>query len=141
MSRLRMTVSRLLALGGLTTVTGSSYALYRYTSLGESPTSIADCKRASPPTMNYGNLESDPLNRDKLQWDDDWDKRNPKFRDIHEKVDQVIVPVLEQDKITKENPKPFPKPTATRHLILVRHGQYMMESDDDKDRVLTEIGR
>ena len=30
---------------------------------------------------------------------------------------------------------------ATRHVILVRHGQYNMDSKDDRNRTLTELGR
>ncbi|KAJ8312962.1 hypothetical protein KUTeg_010335 [Tegillarca granosa] len=32
-------------------------------------------------------------------------------------------------------------PTATRHLILIRHGQYNTDGERDKDRILTELGR
>lgn len=31
-------------------------------------------------------------------------------------------------------------PTATRHLILIRHGQYNTNGDTDKERILTELG-
>lgn len=33
------------------------------------------------------------------------------------------------------------KPTAVRHLILIRHGQYNLDGVTDGDRYLTEIGR
>lgn len=33
------------------------------------------------------------------------------------------------------------KPKATRHLILIRHGQYNTGGKTDSDRVLTELGR
>lgn len=32
------------------------------------------------------------------------------------------------------------KPTATRNLILIRHGQYNLSGRSDKDRSLTELG-
>lgn len=32
------------------------------------------------------------------------------------------------------------KPTATRYLYLIRHGQFNVYGDEDKDRILTEIG-
>lgn len=32
------------------------------------------------------------------------------------------------------------KPTAVRHLILIRHGQYNMSGANDQQRFLTEIG-
>lgn len=33
------------------------------------------------------------------------------------------------------------KPTAVRHLILIRHGQYNLDGVTDLDRFLTEVGR
>lgn len=33
------------------------------------------------------------------------------------------------------------KPTAVRHLILIRHGQYNLDGATDSDRFLTEMGR
>ena len=33
------------------------------------------------------------------------------------------------------------KPTARRHLLLIRHGQYNMDADSDIGRKLTELGR
>ena len=39
------------------------------------------------------------------------------------------------------SPAPFKsRPTATRHLILVRHGQYNLEGKDDSERILTQMG-
>ena len=32
------------------------------------------------------------------------------------------------------------RPTATRHLILVRHGQYNLAGKDDSERTLTPMG-
>ncbi len=32
-------------------------------------------------------------------------------------------------------------PTASRHLILIRHGQYDMDPDSDKGRILTALGK
>lgn len=51
------------------------------------------------------------------KWDDNWDLRDPQFMGKTE------------------------CPKATRHLILIRHGQYHIENDDDKDRTLTQLGR
>ncbi|EEC19333.1 phosphoglycerate mutase, putative, partial [Ixodes scapularis] len=33
------------------------------------------------------------------------------------------------------------KPTAIRHLYLIRHGQYNLKGDSDRDLILTELGR
>ena len=46
-----------------------------------------------------------------IKWDDNWDKR------AHE------------------------KPTATRHIILVRHGQYNLKGATAQDKYLTDLGR
>lgn len=35
----------------------------------------------------------------------------------------------------------FKKPTATRHLILIRHGQYELDGATDEQRILTKLGR
>jgi len=51
------------------------------------------------------------------KWDNNWDLRDPEFMGKTE------------------------CPKATRHLILIRHGQYHIENDDDKDRTLTQLGR
>ena len=32
-------------------------------------------------------------------------------------------------------------PTASRHLILIRHGQYNLAGSTDSDRYLTDLGR
>lgn len=33
------------------------------------------------------------------------------------------------------------KSKSTRHLFLIRHGQYNIEGETDKDRFLTELGK
>lgn len=58
---------------------------------------------------------------EKGKWDSNWDQMAPK------------PPV--------DGETPPPKPTATRHLILVRHGQYEMNHSESDKKVLTEIGR
>lgn len=35
----------------------------------------------------------------------------------------------------------FKKPTVTRHLILIRHGQYDVSGATDEQRILTKLGR
>lgn len=32
-------------------------------------------------------------------------------------------------------------PTATRHIIMIRHGQYHLGGETDKQRILTELGK
>lgn len=55
-------------------------------------------------------------------WDFDWDRRN----------------VEESKEEGKESP---PKPTASRYLILIRHGQYEHWHSEQEKKVLTELGR
>jgi len=59
------------------------------------------------------------------RWDYNWDKREP----------------YSLRKKTTDDEKPHPKPTATRHIYLIRHGQYDVEAEDDCDRKLTKIGQ
>ena len=56
-------------------------------------------------------------------WDYNWDRRAP-AADAGDSTDG-------------EKPK---KPTASRHLLLIRHGQYDLNHKQDKLRVLTELG-
>ena len=58
-----------------------------------------------------------------IPWDHNWDRRAP-ARDAADSTDG-------------EKPK---KPTAIRHLILIRHGQYDLSHKQDELRVLTELG-
>lgn len=58
-------------------------------------------------------------------WDSNWDCMKPDKEALENMTDEE-----KEGKITK----------AVRHLYLVRHGQYEMK-DDDKDKILTELGR
>ncbi|KAF6018370.1 hypothetical protein EB796_023306 [Bugula neritina] len=59
------------------------------------------------------------------KWDDNWDCRRP-------------TPCKEVD---SSGDKEVAVPTATRHLILIRHGQYNLKGKQDQDRYLTELGK
>ena len=60
-------------------------------------------------------------------WDRNWD-----FRTVEPK---------EKEKIQKLNAVVKPPPKITRHVILIRHGQYDESSRLDEERILTELGR
>lgn len=47
--------------------------------------------------------------------------------------------VLEQNRVNEEKEKL--KPTAYRHLLLIRHGQYEITAKNDEDRKLTSLGK
>lgn len=77
------------------------------------------------------------VERSSKSWDFNWDKRDPEalvkplkghFRD--EKEENTYNEKLERAKAV-----------ATRHLILIRHGQYNLKGETDSERTLTALGR
>ena len=61
------------------------------------------------------------------KWDFDWDKRSPVEKDVNNNVE-----------VGAGGDK---KVTASRHLILIRHGQYNLDGETDAERYLTDLGR
>jgi len=55
-------------------------------------------------------------------WDPNWDRRDPKASGDEEKAKNCT-------------------PTASRHILLIRHGQYFDDAIHDKERFLTNLGR
>ncbi|KAJ8916700.1 hypothetical protein NQ315_000345 [Exocentrus adspersus] len=70
-----------------------------------------------------------------VKWDENWDHRSPKYtkntRHILNEKDENVVNE-ERDTL---------KPKASRHLILIRHGQYNLQGLTDNERTLTKLGR
>ncbi|XP_076452741.1 serine/threonine-protein phosphatase PGAM5, mitochondrial-like [Babylonia areolata] len=69
-----------------------------------------------------------------IKWDENWDKRDPKSlvrppKDTEESQQQY------KEEVKKQTTK------ATRHLILIRHGQYVDTATTDMERILTDLGR
>ncbi|TRY76647.1 hypothetical protein TCAL_11833 [Tigriopus californicus] len=64
-----------------------------------------------PPHLDPQRMRFEPST-----WDDNWDGRKP----VHEAD---------------------PKPQASRHLLLIRHGQYNIQAQVDHERKLTVLGR
>ncbi len=60
-------------------------------------------------------------------WDEDWDGRNPESTGDIEK--------------DRANKRFIRKHGVTRHIILVRHGQYDESCKEDEKRILTPLGR
>eukprot|EP00546_Thalassionema_frauenfeldii_P010474 CAMPEP_0178915210 /NCGR_PEP_ID=MMETSP0786-20121207/11891_1 /TAXON_ID=186022 /ORGANISM="Thalassionema frauenfeldii, Strain CCMP 1798" /LENGTH=335 /DNA_ID=CAMNT_0020588277 /DNA_START=72 /DNA_END=1076 /DNA_ORIENTATION=+ len=60
-------------------------------------------------------------------WDSNWDHRQPT--------------PLEDKKEERQRTRLIRKEGVTRHIILVRHGQYDESSSDDEKRILTKLGR
>ena len=58
----------------------------------------------------------------KVKWDKDWDRRSPESLSKNDDSSK-----------NQESGKAAVKPTAKRHLILIRHGQYVYaEKSEDK---------
>lgn len=55
------------------------------------------------------------------KWDSNWDCREPILKEAETKAENENQGEVKTD-----------KPTATRHLLLIRHGQYVMDKDSEK---------
>lgn len=74
-------------------------------------------------------------NLPKVSWDFDWDKRDPASM-----IPPNKSPLLTTDEIKKQNQLASSvRPTATRHLLLIRHGQYNLKGITDDERTLTQL--
>lgn len=77
-----------------------------------------------------------PTKSSSVKWDFNWDKREP------ESLVKPLKGRFRQDDAEKRDQKlEKAKAIATRHLILVRHGQYNLNGKTDEERQLTELGR
>ncbi|XP_070689477.1 serine/threonine-protein phosphatase PGAM5, mitochondrial isoform X2 [Pempheris klunzingeri] len=66
-------------------------------------------------------------------WDFNWDKRDPSTLSNGKKKENATEdPSTEQDN---------GKPKATRNILLIRHSQYNLSGNSDKERILTPLGR
>ncbi|XP_070572994.1 serine/threonine-protein phosphatase PGAM5, mitochondrial-like isoform X1 [Ptychodera flava] len=72
-----------------------------------------------------------------VPWDHNWDKRDPGSL---VKPTSKSVTELDTGEVVKEKLEQA-KATATRHLFLIRHGQYDMSSPHDEHRKLTTLGK
>ena len=67
------------------------------------------------------------LNHIPIQWDSNWDNRQPLCdHDSNDSIDQI---------------KRSAKPTASRIIIMIRHGNYNTSGCNDSERKLTFLGR
>lgn len=71
------------------------------------------------------------------KWDDNWDHRSPTSL-AHPKLFKVLDAKGENqaNEVTEQS-----TPKVSRHIILIRHGQYNMKGETDKERYLTALGR
>ncbi|XP_034244269.1 serine/threonine-protein phosphatase PGAM5, mitochondrial-like [Thrips palmi] len=117
-------------LGGLGGLTGVLYA----------STVLSDTKTVVQASQKISNLKNKRFETDYngsyepaiTKWDFNWDRRDPSSMvspskggedDIRHKRDLTIV-----------------EPKAVRHLLLIRHGQYNIDGNTDKEMVLTKKG-
>lgn len=68
------------------------------------------------------------------RWDDNWDRRDPKSCTVPQKDSS------EEEKRRHHDDVAMAKPSASRFLYLIRHGQYNMQGASEKDLTLTELG-
>lgn len=71
-----------------------------------------------------------------VEWDSNWD---------HRAITSVVKPLPKDTSPEKENSHNEKlekhRPKATRHIILIRHGQYNLAGATDVERILTDLGR
>ncbi|XP_063171481.1 serine/threonine-protein phosphatase PGAM5, mitochondrial isoform X4 [Candoia aspera] len=68
-------------------------------------------------------------------WDNNWDRREPlALMNLKKKNDETG----EQETSSR---LAHYKTKATRHIFLIRHSQYNLDGQQDKDRILTKLGR
>lgn len=74
-------------------------------------------------------------NLPKTSWDFDWDKRDPASL-----IPPPKSPIMTEDEVKKHEQKVIKaRPTATRHLLLIRHGQYNLNGVTDEEKTLTPM--
>jgi len=81
-----------------------------------------------------------PPKRDST-WDSNWDKREPEYlvKPLKGRFSSLVPSANDENSINERIEKA--KAVATRHLILVRHGQYNLDGKTDIERTLTDLGR
>ena len=73
--------------------------------------------------------------RPSKEWDWNWDYRHYDKVEAEESTKAADNIDSDQNKTIKPT-----RPTATRHIILVRHGQYNLDGKTDEERYLTKLG-
>uniref|UniRef100_A0A914Y8U2 Serine/threonine-protein phosphatase PGAM5, mitochondrial n=1 Tax=Panagrolaimus superbus TaxID=310955 RepID=A0A914Y8U2_9BILA len=85
-----------------------------------------------------GSLEGPMYNNDQhfpiKPWDHNWDFRDPLSLIDPSKYEKA-------DEETRKQMLEKARPTATRNIFLIRHGQYDLKKNDPSTHILTELGR
>ncbi|KAL3857177.1 hypothetical protein ACJMK2_011870 [Sinanodonta woodiana] len=71
-----------------------------------------------------------------VKWDNNWDRRDPEFL-----VKPLNESATDDEKEEREKNKAKVTPTSTRHILMIRHGQYYDNAKEDEARILTLLGR
>lgn len=114
---------RVARLSGLAVVSASTFAYFLHQRNNDK--GFANCRAY----QFYENRHESPQFT-KGVWDTNWDLHEPIKKTIEESENDVNT-TEKKDKL----------PTATRHVILIRHGQYNTDEETDELRILTEFGR
>lgn len=91
--------------------------------------SVLQAAQPTAQTWSGGSHTSGPSGH---AWDFNWDKRDPSTLVNGRKKESSS-----DDPSSEENPKP----KATRNILLIRHAQYNLSGNGDKERTLTPLGR
>nr|XP_043881190.1 serine/threonine-protein phosphatase PGAM5, mitochondrial isoform X1 [Solea senegalensis] len=86
--------------------------------------------RAAQPAWTPANPTPAPTGH---AWDFNWDKRDP----------SVVANGKKKEKKSEDlsSEQDNSKPKATRNILLIRHSQYNLSGNTDKERILTPLGR
>lgn len=74
-------------------------------------------------------------------WDYDWDGRHPPPIDIDQDQASSVSSTFKNFTTEVQRDRHIRKHGITRHIILIRHGQYDETYPEDEKRVLTPLGR
>ncbi|XP_026880975.2 serine/threonine-protein phosphatase PGAM5, mitochondrial isoform X2 [Electrophorus electricus] len=95
---------------------------------GRSKAGVGVLHAAHPSPWAPGNHSVQPSG---YGWDNNWDKRDPTSNPRRKERSK------EENSSEAENSKP----TATRHIFLIRHSQYNLNGNRDREKTLTPLGR
>ncbi|KAK1806937.1 hypothetical protein P4O66_005420 [Electrophorus voltai] len=95
---------------------------------GRSKAGVGVLHAAHPSPWAPGNHSVQPSG---YGWDNNWDKRDPTSNPRRKERSK------EENSSEAENSKP----TATRHIFLIRHSQYNLNGNRDQEKTLTPLGR
>lgn len=74
-----------------------------------------------------------------VKWDYNWDRRDP--ASLVKPAKDSSTELTEKDLKNIENDLKKKTPTASRHLLFIRHGQYNTDGPTDLERYLTPLGK